>query len=61
MTMDVELRLESEPNAGSGVVRAFFISSGNDSHVHSETLTMHRQTDPRFKCTNIQAYIIVSC
>jgi len=58
--MDVNLTLESERFTGIGVVRAFFLIDGKETHVHTETVTMYRQTDPHFKCTDIQAYIIVS-
>jgi hypothetical protein len=58
--MDVELTLESEKFTATGVIRAFFLNDGKESHVHVETLTMNRQTDPHFKCTDVQAYIIVS-
>ena len=58
--MDVDLKLEAERYAGTGVIRAFFLDGGKETYVHTETITMNRQTDPHFKCTDIQAYIIVS-
>jgi hypothetical protein len=58
--MDVDLTLESEKFTGTEIIRAFFLTGGKESHIHTETLTMNRQTDPRFKCTDVQAYIIVS-